>query len=233
MALPKINSTPKYTITIPSTQKQTRFRPFLVKEEKVLMIAQETKDPSQMYNAIVDTILACIQEPIERNSLTTFDIEYLFVKIRSKSVGETAEFSLKCEKCNTFTKVSVNVDDINITVPKVKDIVELTDDIKLKMKWPRYTDIIKQNIATLSTTEQALHTISYCIDSILTADDAIKISDQPIDEVVSFLEELSTPQLKMLQDYISKIPQLTHTIKYTCSCGHENSTTLSGIQDFF
>ena len=216
MSLPKLNNAPKYTITIPSTQKQVRFRPFLVKEEKVLMLAAESKDQTQMYNAVVDTIIACVEEPIERQSLTTFDIEYLFVKIRAKSVGETAEFGIKCSKCGESNKVSINVDDINIKVPIIKDTIDLTDNIKLKMRWPKYLDIIKMQLegSKLSAADQTFHTIAYCIDSILTEDDVIKVSDQPMSEMVDFIDQLNNTQFEMLKNYIQQIPQLSHTLNF-------------------
>jgi len=108
MALPKLNESPKYSLTIPSTRQEVRFRPYLVKEEKVLMIAMESEDQSKIFNAIADTIEACIEEPIAKNKLTTFDIEYMFVQIRSKSVGESIDLDLPCNKCETPNAININ-----------------------------------------------------------------------------------------------------------------------------
>lgn len=238
MSLPKINSTPKYTITIPSTQKQVRFRPFLVKEEKVLMMALESNDKLQMLQAIVDTVVACIEENIDRSSLTFFDVEYLFVKIRAKSVGETVEVGIKCQNtdCNFKNKVSINVDEIQINIPAIKDTIELTDQIRLKMKWPKYSDVIQMNLSDnegqLSSSE-SLKIIAQCIDSVLTSEDVIKISDEPIEEVMQFIDQLTSSQFQKVQDFVKAMPQLVHDVKFKCNCGCDNVVTLKGIQDFF
>src|SRR5210317_1903295 len=113
MALPKLNDTPKYDIVIPSTKANVKFRPFLVKEQKVLLIAMESQDQTQILNAIVDTIRACAQSDINVAKLTAFDIEYLFTKIRSKSVGEKATVAIKCSECEHSNKVDVNLDKID------------------------------------------------------------------------------------------------------------------------
>lgn len=236
MSLPKINSTPKYTITIPSTQKQVRFRPFLVKEEKVLMLAFESKDKTQILNSIADTVLACIEDKIDRNTLTTFDVEYLFVKIRAKSVGETVEVGVKCTECSLQNKVTINVDDINITIPKISDTIKLNEDTKLKMRWPRYFDVIKLNMGDTDsqlTTTDSFSIIAQCMDSVVTSDDIFKMSNESPEEVQSFIEQLSSSQFSDVQNYVKAMPQLSHLVNYECSCGCKNTITLRGIQDFF
>ena len=141
MALPKLNDTPKYDVVIPSTQNKVRYRPFLVKEEKVLMMALETKDQRKALEAIVDTIEACVTDDIDAKKLTTFDVEYMFTQIRSKSVGETSKINIKCDECNSSIEVEVPIDDVKIELPKISNIVELTKDISIKMKWPAYSDM--------------------------------------------------------------------------------------------
>lgn len=239
MALPKINNTPKYNVTIPSTQKQVRFRPFLVKEEKVLMMALESNDKNQMLNAIADTVVACVDEKIDKRTLTVFDIEYLFVKFRAKSVGETVEVGVKCSnsECNIKNKVTINVDDITLNVPKISDTIEVADGIKLKMRWPRYVDIVQYQSADESnaglSSKESFNIIAQCIDSVITNDDVIKISEEPIEEVISFIEQLSSSQFQKVQEFVKAMPQLHHDVKFKCSCGCENTITLRGIQDFF
>lgn len=234
MTLPKINNVPKYTITIPSTQKQVRFRPFLVKEEKVLMLAFESKDKSQILYSIADTVLACIDDKIDRNSLTTFDVEYLFVKIRAKSVGETVEVGMGCTECSNMNKVSINVDDIKIDVPSMPNTIDLTDDIKIKMRWPRYVDVIRiQATEAEQTSTNTLTVLAHCIDSIITPDNVFKTSDESEEEVLAFIEQLNKRQLNSVQKYVEAMPQLRHVVEYKCSCGHDNVKTLQGIQDFF
>jgi hypothetical protein len=121
MALPKLNDTPKYDIVIPSTDKKVRYRPYLVKEEKVLMMAMESQDMNAILNAVVDTITACVQEPVEKDKLTIFDVEYMFTQIRAKSVGETSKVGIKCKHCETSNEVGIDVSSIKINVPKISN----------------------------------------------------------------------------------------------------------------
>ena len=129
MALPKLNDSPKYELVIPSSQQNVRYRPYLVKEEKVLMLEMESEDQAHILNTISDTIISCVEEPINRRSLTTFDIEYMFLQIRSKSVGESVDLKLKCESCDTPNDISIKLSDINIDIPNVEKRINITDEI--------------------------------------------------------------------------------------------------------
>tara|TARA_B100001057_G_scaffold109881_1_gene107909 strand:+ start:27472 stop:28176 length:705 start_codon:yes stop_codon:yes gene_type:complete len=234
MALPKINSAPKYEITIPSTQKTVRYRPYLVKEEKILMMAMETQDQKQALAAIVDTIESCVEEPIERNRLTTFDVEYLFTQIRSKSVGETAKIGMSCQECETTNEISVPLTDVNVkNLENQVDTIELTPEIKLKMKWPSFSDIIiTEDMGT--GTEQTFKLIGHCIDSVQTPTENIRLSDETEQEVQEFIESLSSAQFNMIREHVDKIPRMEYDIEFTCQkCNAENKVTLSGISDFF
>jgi hypothetical protein len=234
MTLPKINNTPKYTITIPSTKREIRFRPFLVKEEKILLIAFESKDSNQILKAIVDTVIACIEEDINSKSLMPFDIEYLFLKIRSKSVGESINLSLNCSACGDANKVNIDIDSIKMVVPTIKDTIVISDNITLKMKWPQYGGIQKiPNASELSAIDQSLYLIASCLDSVLTADEVIKISDEPMQEVITFIEQLSSAQFAKVQEFVQSMPQLSHSIEFTCKCETHNKIDLRGLQDFF
>lgn len=236
MALPKLNDKPKYEVVIPSTQKTVRFRPYLVKEEKVLMMAMESKNQKQMLEAVVDTITACIDEPVQKNSLTIFDVEYLFTQIRSKSVGETATVGLKCEKCEHTNEVQVKLDNIKVDMVKTNDTIDLADNIKLKMQYPKYQNII--NTESLqdesSTTQQTFDMIIQCIESVQTEEENIKISDEPREDVMAFIESLNTQQFNKIREFVEKMPKLKHNLKYACEkCGHNHDIVLEGMNDFF
>lgn len=235
MALPKINDAPKYSLTIPSTQKRVSYRPFLVKEEKILMLASETKDPQHLLTAIVDTIEACVDTEIDRNSLTSFDVEYMFTQIRAKSVGERATFGVGCSTCNHTNTINVKLDDIKIDVPKTKNIIKLNDKYSLKMKWPKYNEVVHASTKLSdSVVEQSFDLIVLCIDSVLTDEESIKLSDEPREEILSFLESLNSAQFKSISEYVEKMPKLKHDIVFKCeSCGADNHHTLQGMQDFF
>ena len=233
MALPKLNDTPKYDVVIPSTQNKVRYRPFLVKEEKVLMMALETKDQRKALEAIVDTIEACVTDDIDAKKLTTFDVEYMFTQIRSKSVGETSKINIKCDECNSSIEVEVPIDDVKIELPKISNIVELTKDISIKMKWPAYSDMTEFDTENPSM-EDNFKMIGRCIDSVQTADENLSLKDESDEEVQAFLESLTSDQFKVIGAYMEKMPKLEHTLHYECSkCKTKKERKLSGISDFF
>ena len=147
MAVPKLNDAPKYTITIPSTNKNLRFRPFLVKEEKVLLLAMESEDQDHILQAILDTITSCVVDELNTRELTTYDIEYLFTKIRAESVGETTKVGLPCEACEATNEIIIPVDDIGIKRNKdVKSIVELAPGMELELRHPSYVELFEDEI---------------------------------------------------------------------------------------
>lgn len=235
MALPKLNNLPKYEIIIPSTQHKVKFRPYLVKEEKVLMLAMESKDQRQILNAVVDTIESCIDEHIKRKQLTTFDVEYLFTQIRSKSVGEVATVGIKCSSCNHQNKAEIKLDEIEINVPKNNTTIEIQEGIQLKMKWPMYDNMMNMaSIKTDSPTEQTFDLIASCIDQVITEEEVIYLKDEPQDEVHSFLESLSSSAFTKIKEFLNSMPRMKYTHDFTCeACQHPNKAVLEGINDFF
>lgn len=238
MALPKLNDTPKYEIIIPSTQAKVRYRPYLVKEEKILMMALETKDQRKALSAIVDTIDACVSDELKLNELTTFDVEYMFTQIRSKSVGETSKILLTCEKeeCGHQTEVEVPISQVEVTIPEVNKRIKLTDSISMEMQWPSYTRMLESD-ALLSGEQDAdasFGLIASCIHSVQTGDDNILMKDEPKEEVQTFLESLTTDQFNRIRDFFDKMPKMEYKVEWVCEkCGHKNERTLSGINDFF
>jgi len=235
MALPKLNEVPNYELVIPSTQEKVKFRPYLVKEEKVLMIAMESEDQVQILNAIADTIEACVEDNVKVQSLPTFDIEFMFLQIRSKSVGENITLNLKCEKCEEANEVIIPVDDIQVSLPDVSNVIELSKDISLEMKWPAFSSILDKNIVdNESVTDQTFRLITKCIDSVLTEEERIVFKDESEQEQLAFIESLSSDQFSKIQNFLQAMPNLSHDVEFTCtSCTHENKLTLQGFNDFF
>ena len=165
MSLPKLNNVPKYKITVPSTNQEITFRPFLVKEEKILLIALESQDPKQIADAITDTVTSCIFEEINKKDLKSYDIEFLFLKIRAKSVGETSKLVFKCESCETENEVSVNIDDIKLEVKQTDNVVKITDNIHVEMKHPTFESISRnEKLITESPTTQVFGLINTWFD---------------------------------------------------------------------
>lgn len=236
MALPKINDVPKYDLVIPSTKQSVKFRPFFVKEQKVLLMAMESQDQKQIVNAITDTIQTCLQTETDFKKLTAFDIEYLFVQIRAKSVGERSNLSLKCEECNSLTEVVVDLEKIVVDVPKTSMSVKLNDQYTLKLRYPTHFAVMQNDALqdTKSSTEMLYQTIITCLDSLQSQNDNIKFDDEPRDEVAKFLEALTSSQFDQIVAFVQNIPKLTHKVSFDCNqCKHHNDITLQGIKDFF
>ena len=233
MALPKINEFPNYQLTIPSTKQKISYRPFLVKEQKVLLIAMESQDQSQMLNAIVNTIDACVTSDIEVSQLATFDVEYIFTQIRSKSAGESAKVAIKCEECNEDTEVTVEIEGINIDTDKNKEI-KLTDEYTLTMRYPRWSSMIDID-ANQETLTDALYTLAICcLDTISNEEEQIRFDDETEEEKNSFLENLTGDQFKAVMEFVNDLPKLTKDVEFNCGkCNHSNNITLTGMNDFF
>ena len=235
MALPKLNSTPTYEITIPSSGQKAVYRPFLVKEQKALLIAYETQDKKDMIRSVIRTIEACVEDPIEKK-LTTFDVDYLFTKIRAKSVGETAEVKIKCSECSEENEVIVDLDKVEVVGEMLDPLIPITDDVSVKMKYPSYEDFLTNDtiMNTESEMEGVLELSVSCIDSVLTEDERISLKDEPKEEVVNFIDSMSGKQFEKITTFISSLPRLSQDIEFECSnCSHKNNITLKGMDDFF
>lgn len=233
MALPKLNDSPKYDLVIPSTGQSVRYRPYLVKEEKVLMLALESKDSRTAIKSIVDTIEACVQDPIDTSKLKIFDVEYMFTQIRSKSVGETSTIGLKCKSCEHVNEVSIKIDDVKVNVPKVDNIVKLTEEISLRMKWPDYKTLMDLDMNG-GVTDQTFDMVIKSLDAVLTEEEQMLFQDYKKEEIMEFINGLTTNQFQKVKDFIQEMPRLKHEVHFSCeSCNHENKYTLEGIQDFF
>ena len=235
MALPQLNDSPKYELVIPSTKQKVRFRPFLVKEEKVMLMALESENQNDILNTIVDTIKTCVTDDIDVNKFTTFDVEYCFLQIRAKSAGERANIKLQCEECKTDNEVVVKVDDIVIDVPTVENIIDVNDDIKLEMRWPSYNKVLKEDIlASESSVDQIFGLIRSCIVSINTNEERFSAEDHSKEELDKFIESMNTEQFGRVQKYVESMPRLSHDVEFNCiSCAKENKLTIEGMQNFF
>lgn len=236
MALPKLNDTPKYNIDIPSTGNMVRYRPFLVKEEKVLLLAMESQQEDQILSAILDTIEACVVDDIDIHKLTTFDIEYLFTKIRSKSVGETSTVMIQCEHCQSDNEVIIPIDEIGVHREKeVPSVIDMQEGLQLEMKYPSYSEISKDpDIKSDDIGVQLFAMIRKCLKAILTEEERIDLSSEDPKEIDDFIESMSTAQFTKVREFVENIPVMSHDVKFGCTaCGLENNQTLRGMQSFF
>ena len=241
MALPKLNQTLNFKMKIPSTGKTVKFRPYLVKEEKVLLQAYESGDTVTALESMVDTIAACVdpKEKLDVAALTTFDVEYMFLQVRSKSVGETSTIVLRCDKCEHENPVKFTIDGIEIEVKNEEKIIELNDDISVEMKYPSYQTLIQDDVVRERSedevdTETAFAMLTGSIEAVLTEEERIVLSDQSKEEVEEFLNSMTSGQLQKVAEFLENIPALEHDIKYKCTeCSHENEIKLKGLADFF
>ena len=234
MALPKLNDTPKYSVDIPSMNKTVKFRPFLVKEEKVLLLAMESDEEDQVLGAILDTIDSCIMDDINITQLTTYDIEYLFTKIRGKSVGETTRVKLKCEACETENEVVIPLDDIKVVGDDVDPIIELQPGMQLEMRHPAYYELKNdEHIQSGETAAATFAMIRHCLKAIKTEDNVISLKDESVQEVDEFIESMNTEQFEKVREFVETIPAMKHDVEFDCSCGHHNKIELKGMQSFF
>jgi len=234
MALPKLNDKPKYEMKIPSTGDIVRFRPFLVKEEKVLMIAMESEDNRQMLNAVVDTLDACVDGGLNKTKLTTFDVEFMFTKLRSKSVGETSTIVIECDHCKEKNEVNVNLESLDIETPSGNRVIEISDTISIEMQYPLYSSITDISDENMNSTEAAFDLLRSCIAYVITEDERIDMRDENPEEIQEFIESMDRNQFQLIQDFVDGMPKLSHDIEFECvSCKMKNKKTLEGMANFF
>ena len=239
MPLPTI-STPTYELTLPSSGKKIKYRPFLVREEKVLIMALESEDTKQITNSVIDILNSCIlSKGIKLETLATFDIEYLFLNIRSKSVGETIDVNIVCPDDNkTQVAVTVDVDSIKIKKDrKHKNVIKLDDNLSLKLKYPSMTQFIDSNFESKideSEVKSTLDMILSCIDVIFNEEESWPASESTSKELEDFVDQLNTKQFKLIEDFFATMPKLTHTIKVkNPNTGVESEVRLEGLAAFF
>jgi hypothetical protein len=237
MALPQI-AVPKYNLTIPSTQVEVEFRPYLVGEEKILMIAAESESETVMMKAVVDIIKRCVTQDINPKKLKLYDIEYIFTQMKAKSVGETSEVVIKCEKCQESNTIPLNVDkDISVTNLKTKKShfkIQLTENVGIVLKHLSMEDSLVEDTTSESQTNQIFHKVIQCIDYVYEGDTVYNIQDEGIKEMYSFIEGLNSKQFKLLSDFIENMPRLELNSKFKCSkCEKINKVKLVGIDNFF
>ncbi len=239
MPLPKIN-TPTFELTLPSTGKKIKYRPFLVREEKILIMAMESEDMSQITDAIVQIIGDCIlTEGVKVQSLATFDIEYLFLNVRAKSVGETVDVNITCPD-DGVTQVEMSIDIDTIKVQKTrghKNIIKLDDQLSMKLRYPSLDQFVENNFETSegnSEIAQSLSMITSCIDMIYNEEETWESADCTKQELEDFIGQLNTKQFKQIEKFFSTMPKLSHKIAVkNPKTKVESEVVLEGLASFF
>lgn len=236
MALPRLNEAPKYDIIIPSTKTKTRFRPYLVKEEKVLLLAMESGDTQQISHSVIDLIVSCVDN-ISAKDLTTYDMDYLFCQIRSKSVGETSKLLIRCEddKCNHNTEVTIDISKAGVDLnKKIENMIQITPQVTIEMKHLSYYEALKIIDADKSETATVDDTVLKCLKAIYTEDERFDLKDETEENIKNFIEQMTSSQYMKLKQFVASTPQVTLKTEWDCKgCGKHQSITLKGLQDFF
>lgn len=238
MPLPKI-ATPTYELELPSTGETIQYRPFLVKEEKLLVIALESEDTKQITTAIKTVIKNCIlTKNIKVETLPTFDIEYLFLNIRGKSVGEEIEVNIICpDDGETQVPVKINLDDIQVQKNEEhSNRIKLDNSIMMEMKYPSLDQFIKNNFDfnDKNAMDQSFELIGSCIDKIFTEDEVWSTADVTKKELIEFLESMNSSQFKDIEKFFETMPKLSHTVKVTNPKTQvESEVVIEGLASFF
>ena len=239
MPLPKI-SAPTYELVLPSSNKKIRYRPFLVREEKILIMALESEDTKQITEAIKTVIHNCvITRGIKVDKMSTFDIEYLFLNVRGKSVGETVEVNITCpDDSQTKVPVEIDIDSIKIQKnPKHTNIIKLDDNLSVQMNYPSLNQFIETNFETDSQkaqVDQSLEVIMSCIKQVYNEEESWSASDCTKKELKEFVESMNSKQFKDIEAFFETMPKLSHKIKITNpKTKVESEVVIEGLASFF
>ena len=236
MSLPQIN-TPVHELKIPSTGRKVKYRPFVVREEKILLLALESENQEEVTDAIIQIIGNCIQTKIDLDSLSTFDVEYIFLNVRAKSVGEILEFSITCpDDGETQAEVEINIDDIQVVKDKGHtNTIDLENGYFVKMKYPTMKYIMeKKPDDKKSLIDSTFEYAVECIDTIYNDEETWEAADSTKKELTEFVEQMNSKQYQKLQSFFATMPKLSHTVKVTNpKTGVKSDVTIEGLANFF
>jgi len=244
MSLPKI-ALPEYTVQLQSVKTPVRFRPYVVKEEKIFLIAKESNDVADMERAVRQVLKNCTFGAVDIDALPSFDLEYLFLQIRAKSVNNVVELKYRCQKftddtntsrCGTINTVSIPLDTIQVFVdPTHKTTMQLNTDLHVELQYPTIETVANVLQSGKPLEEQPIELLSRVIKTIVQADGTVfETKDYTTAELVEFVESLSLPQIEQIQTFFTTMPKLTYDTEFVCEkCGHREPLHFEGIADFF
>jgi Zn finger protein HypA/HybF involved in hydrogenase expression len=238
MALP-MNTQPTFNMVIPSTGKTVRFRPFVVKEEKALLIAQQSEDPTVMVDTLKNVFSSVIQDKIDVDKLAIFDIEYMFLQIRGKSVGETIDLLFQCDEDHgeqnekAVSKVTLNIQELEVVKPEGhSNKIELFGKVGIIMRYP--TLEVSDTLKDVDDVEEVFNLVAGLIDVIYDGDDVYYGHETKKEELLQFLNNLTSEQFAKIQKFFETMPKISTKVEYKCPiCGKEHRKVLEGLQSFF
>jgi len=236
MPLPTI-STPTHELTLPSTGKTVKYRPFLVKEEKILILALEGGNLQDITRAIKDVLKNCIlTRGIKVDKLPTFDIEYLFLHIRSKSVGESVDIIVTCPDDKvTEVRTKIYIDEIEVKKdPDHTTDIKIDDTYTLRMKYPSLDQFVSENFDFKGDTDDSFALVASCIDMVYSEDEAWSASDCTKKELITFIEQFNSTQFREIEKFFDTMPKLAHTVEVeNPNTGKKSEVVLEGLSSFF
>ena len=230
MSLNNINTSPTYYLTVPSSNKKIKFRPYNVAEQKKLLLAHIEEDNEAIMLALKEMVESCTFGSVEFSSSPSFDIEYILVKLRAKSAGEIVDVGIKCISCDKLTPVQINLDQVKLEGEADKNI-KLNDDLYQIMKYPTVEASVSFDPEDL---DSVFSKIADCVDTVVYGEEVYDSKDQKKSDIVSFLGKLTEQQLEKVKVFFDCIPKLTYRNKHVCvNCGHENQVFVTGVTNFF
>lgn len=223
-------STPTFNEVVPSSKKKVKLTPFRVGDEKVLLMASQSKDNKQMLNALKTVIGNCVSG-VEVEDLAFFDMEYLFLKLRSVSVGETSEIGVQCEECKEVNKMTVDLTKVKVHEDKDHEkVIHVTKDIILEMKYPEVETLVGLD----NSIEKFLDVVCQSVDKLYHGENVYEITPADYDDVKNILNELTSKQFEIIQNFFATLPKMKHDVDFKCKdCGHENHKSIEGLASFF
>ncbi len=235
MPLPINLTTPTYEVKLPLSNKKVKYRPYLVKEEKLLMMALESGDQKMIMKTVQDIIDECTFNEIKAKNLPTAELELLFLKLRSKSVGETSTVGYACKNCETVNELSINLESIELDVGEMKqNKIMLTDTVGVLLKYPTADEVTAVLGSGDNDITNTFKIISSCIQTIFDKDNMYQTAELEQEEVNEFIESLSSKQFEKIRDFFQSLPKLSKVVHFDCSkCGTHNEVKVEGLQNFF
>jgi hypothetical protein len=239
MALP-ILELPTYELTLPLSQKKIKFRPFVVKEQKNLLMAMEAKEPETVNNVVKDILTSCtLTENIDIDKLPILDVEYYFINLRAKSVGEIVESKYKCNNevdgkvCGNIMETEVDLTKLQITNKEIQPEIQITDKIVVKMKYPEF-GVVKDSLKYDNVTELTFNMIASSIDYIYDGEQFYYSSETSQEELIAWVEQLNQQQFSKIEDFYNNLPELKEEVEIICSkCGFHHTIEVEGLENFF
>jgi len=224
-------STPTISETIPSTKTKVKMKPFRVGDEKSLLMASQSGDPDQIVQTLRQVISNCVEGKYEIDDLASFDLEYLFLKLRAFSVGENSDLLMRCKSCDFENKVSVDVSAIEIVQDKREKVIKIDENFGLELKFSKLEDLVK---ADDNGTDGYIELIARSVKCVYHGDEIIEVTEEEIPDLIRIVNELTNKDFEKISDFINNQPKVVKDVEYKCSsCGEKNEIRLEGLASFF